>query len=614
MNSKCFWLFAFIAIAGFVQVVKAQTGNVKHIQYHVSVNGDDANNGGAAKPFKTISAAANAAMPGDTITVHEGVYREQVAPPRGGLSEKERIWYRAAPGEKVVLKGSEIMKGWQQLGNSAWQVEIPNTFFGKFNPYADTIHGDWLEKGSWSHTGEVYLNGQPLTETGSLKKLDSLNNKEPLWYCKVDETHTTIRANFYGINPNEQLVEINVRQAVFYPSKPGINYIGVKGFIMCQAATPWAPPTAEQIGLIGTHWSKGWIIENNDISYSKCTGITLGKYGDEWDNKSESVEGFIKTTERAVENSWNKEHIGSHLVRNNHISHCGQAGIAGSLGAIFSTITGNTINSIGKQQLFWGYELAGIKLHAAVDVVISKNHIYDTEGGIWLDWMAQGTRITGNLLHDNRVQDLSLEVDHGPVLIDNNLFLSPELAQVRLSQGVAFVHNIIAWDLWPTDSVDKRKTPFLKPHSSEIAGFHNNPCGDTRFYNNVFTNQTNLSPYDQATLPVQMKGNVYLMKSRPSKYEQQPAVKPDYNPGIKIEEKQDGWYLSISLEKQWDAGKKHELITSSQLGKAIIPQQPFTTSTIVFDTDYSGAKRSHANPVAGAFEIKKSGRLEIKVW
>ena len=34
---------------------------------------------------------------------------------------------------------------------------------------------------------------------------------------------------------------------------------------------------AEQVGLIGTHWSKGWIIEHNIISDSKCSGLTLGK-------------------------------------------------------------------------------------------------------------------------------------------------------------------------------------------------------------------------------------------------------------------------------------------------------------------------------------------------
>ena len=45
--------------------------------------------------------------------------------------------------------------------------------------------------------------------------------------------------------------------------------------------------------------------------------------------------------------------------------------------------------------------MAGIKIHAAIDTEISRNHIYRTCRGIWLDWMAQGTRVTGNLLHDN---------------------------------------------------------------------------------------------------------------------------------------------------------------------------------------------------------------------
>src|ERR1700741_1216959 len=68
-------------------------------EYHVSVNGNDANDGSQSKPFKTISAAANVAMPGDVITVHAGVYREQVTPLRGGNSEQERIVYQAAKGE-----------------------------------------------------------------------------------------------------------------------------------------------------------------------------------------------------------------------------------------------------------------------------------------------------------------------------------------------------------------------------------------------------------------------------------------------------------------------------------------------------------------------------------
>ena len=47
---------------------------------------------------------------------------------------------------------------------------------------------------------------------------------------------------------------------------------------MRHAATPWSGAMSEQIGLIGTHWSKGWIIEDCVISHSMNTGITLGRY------------------------------------------------------------------------------------------------------------------------------------------------------------------------------------------------------------------------------------------------------------------------------------------------------------------------------------------------
>ena len=44
-------------------------------------------------------------------------------------------------------------------------MTLPNSFFGKFNPYSDLIHGDWFDpKGREHHTGAVYLNGEWLTE------------------------------------------------------------------------------------------------------------------------------------------------------------------------------------------------------------------------------------------------------------------------------------------------------------------------------------------------------------------------------------------------------------------------------------------------------------------
>ncbi|MBN1816044.1 MAG: DUF1565 domain-containing protein, partial [Sedimentisphaerales bacterium] len=98
-------------------------------QIHVSPAGNDQSEGTSNKPLRTISAAAQLAQPGDTITVHEGVYRERIAPPRGGQSDQKRIVYQAAPGEKVVIKGSEVIKGWKKVQNDTWKITVPNSFF-----------------------------------------------------------------------------------------------------------------------------------------------------------------------------------------------------------------------------------------------------------------------------------------------------------------------------------------------------------------------------------------------------------------------------------------------------------------------------------------------------
>jgi len=204
-------------------------------EYHVSPNGDDRNEGTPGAPLKTISAAALLAQPGDVVTVHAGTYRESINPPRGGESDECRIVYQAAPGEVVEIKGS--------LGRRRL-------------------------------SGSVHVNGVELTQTCAAWWV--MNPGEaPGWAAEVTPDVTRIWANFGGVDPNEATVEINVRQTIFYPRKTGINYLTVRGFIMRHAATPWESPSAEQIALLGTNWSRGWIIENNIIAgFIWCTPET----------------------------------------------------------------------------------------------------------------------------------------------------------------------------------------------------------------------------------------------------------------------------------------------------------------------------------------------------
>jgi alpha-N-arabinofuranosidase len=551
------------------------------------------------------------------ITVHEGIYRERIAPPRGGNSDESRIVYRAAPGEHVEITGAEVVKGWTRLQDDGWTVTIPNKFFGDFNPYSDVIHGDWFDAvGRIHHTGAVYLNGDWLAEAKSLDDvLRTANNAIPLWFGRVDDETTTLWAQFKGVDPNQQLTEINVRQSVFYPKKEGIDFITVRGFILRRAATPWAPPTAEQIGVIGTHWSKGWIIEDCDVSYSICCGIALGKYGDQWDNTSaNSAEGYVKTIERASQHGWTKQNIGHHIVRNNTISHCEQAGIVGSLGPVFSVVSGNTIHDIHVRQLYSGAEIAGIKFHAAIDVELSHNHIYRTFRGLWLDWMAQGTRVTRNLFHENQSEDIFVEVDHGPFVIDNNLLLSKKSLHVN-SQGGAFAHNLFLGGTQVNQS-DARMTPFMLPHSTQVAGYHDNPNGDMRFLNNVFAQAGDITQFNQTTLPMRLDGNVFLGKAKACSQEEAPILRPEFDPKVELTKKDDGFYLEMMIDADWGRQRRSRLVTTEVLGVAVIPNLPFQNvdgRSIRIEEDFAGRRRSVESPFPGPFECPEGGRQRLKV-
>ncbi|NLU91965.1 right-handed parallel beta-helix repeat-containing protein [Chitinophaga sp. Ak27] len=613
-------------------------------EYHVSVNGNDSNDGSLQRPFKTISAAARMALPGDVITVHAGVYRERITPPRGGDSDTKRITYQAAKGELVEIKGSEIVKGWKRVQNDTWEAVVANDFFGGFNPYKEQIHGDWFTptpKDRLYHRGAVYFNGSWLMEAANSEQvMAAADAGNPLWWAAVDSAHTTIRAQFKGADPNNAVVEINVRPVVFYPDKPFINFITVRGFVMEQAATNWAPPTAEQMGLIGTHWSRGWIIENNTVQYSKCVGIALGKYGDAFDNKdTESAEGYVGTIKRGLAFGWNKGTIGGHIVRNNTVAYCEQTGIVGSLGCSFSVIEHNTIHDIHVHKLFTGAEMAGIKFHGAIDVQITNNHIYNTNMGIWLDWMAQGVQLQRNLMHDNGL-DIFLEVDHGPMLVANNVLLS-STSLLMNSSGAAFVHNIFAGKM-DVIHYDSRMTPFMMPHSTFVTALHDNPDGDVRFINNLFVNGSNASQYSSALLPVTFNGNVYtkgatgIIKDKLKKgygeidqqaqqkmqrYKEAPAKEEravtdtTFNAHTRLVNEKASIFLEINTNKNW-LSIDRDIVTTEGLGKTLIPGLFFENpdgSPVKITTDYNGKQRN-VHPSPGPFEMGAGGKLHFKVW
>jgi len=639
--------------------------------FHVAVTGSDLAEGTQAHPFRTISQAARIAETGDKIVVHAGEYREWVKPEHSGYSNISRITYEAAPGEKVVIKGSERIQSWERLEGTVWKVVIPNTFFGDFNPYKEILSGDWFmyKPGILRHPGEIYLNGMSFYEADSLAEVKNpvvrtavhelpwfkrdeliLHPEQTVyqWFCETDDANTTIYANFQGADPNKELVEINVRKCCFYPVKTGMNYITVRGFEMAQAASPWTPPTADQPGLLGVNWSKGWIIENNVIHDAKCSGISIGKEASTGHNlctRRHQKPGYqyqMEAVFRAFQIGWSKEKIGSHVIRNNVIYDCGQNGIVGHMGGVFSEIYNNHIYNIAVKHEYFGYEIAGIKMHAAIDVKIHHNRIHNTTLGTWLDWQAQGVRVSNNLYYNNDC-DLMVEVSHGPYMVDNNIFAS-DFNFENAAQGGAYVNNLCCGKMHQLKVLD-RSTPYHFPHTTEVAGTAVVYGGDDRFYNNIFVgvegvpncgtagynpNTASFEEYVEKVLaqgvgdldkfraveqPAYVGTNAYFNGAEGFNREQGGYTDAAFNPGVKIVEEGSQVYLEINAKKEMFAVPA-KIVSTETLGTVRIVDAIFddpNANPIVLDTDYLGAPRAE-KPVVGPIESLKPGANRIQVW
>lgn len=647
--------------------------NHKYRTIHVKADSSLKPDGTPERPFISIQEAANHAEPGDTVLVHGGVYRERVDPPRGGKNDNCRITFAAAEGEKAVIKGSERIQGWRMIADQVWQVDLPTSFFQGFNPYATPLKGDWLEQPvDWHlNLGQVYLNGKALYQGRNVDDLIHPIRREngmgpdwvifPLrhphsedtilqWCSEVDDNRTRITANFQSYDPNKEIVEINTRDACFLPRLTGIDYVTVRGFEMAQAACQWAPPTAEQTGVVGPHWSKGWIIEENDIHDARCSGISLGTDIRTGNNQAcligdkpgyqYQLEGVFK----ARHLGWDMETVGSHLIRNNIIHDCGQAGIVGNMGCINSRIQHNQIFRIGDRYEFFGHEIAGIKLHAAIDTVISGNNIHDCTLGTWLDWQAQGTRVSANVYHHN-VRDVMIEVTHGPCLFDNNIFGSAYNFD-NAAQGTAFVHNLFCGSTRKI-TVPNRFTPYHLPHSTKLLGTVCVYGDDDRFLQNIFAGPslvdgtdtcgtdiyngapTSMEEYEEKVhardpgdvdifeavrQPVMIARNIYCRGSRPFDRETDPD-KTTLDPQISIEEDKDGdvWCRLSMPELNRD---RTELVTTENLGTPRITGEGYENpdgSPLAIDRDLTGTQRSQ-HPAPGPFEQVREGVNNFMVY
>ncbi len=391
--------------------------------YHVAQNAgtaSDSNDGSEKAPFRTISKAASVVQAGEAVEVHQGTYREWVKPVRGGNSANEMIWYFAAKGENVVIKGSdEWHPDWVKTRYISdervkqivtYEATLKGSQFEGANPFCllngrmDSVWG--YNKDFELCRGMIFLNGNKLRQVTTFEKLGDLRTNDPGLFW-VEENGMTIHLRLQNDrDPTGLTFEITTREQVFAPVTRYLNYIKVSGFKMYHAANP-VPIPWPQRGLISSFGGHHWIIEDCEIGYANTLGIDVG--GGWWYYGKGDAQGYD-------------------IIRRNYIHHFGVCGIAAwhNMSNDHELIEDNLLRECCTMPVAGHCENAAIKIHRAVNSLIRRNVIVRTYFGssIWLDGEIFNTRITQNLCLQNfdcTWGQIFLEINQGPNLVDNNI-------------------------------------------------------------------------------------------------------------------------------------------------------------------------------------------------
>ena len=365
---------------------------------NVNPNASDNNEGTQQRPFLTISKAAEVLQPGERVVINSGVYREQVKPQRGGSGADKLISYEAAPGAKVIVKGSVLASKdkWEKSSGHRGRTRLPENQttifqynmedieFKGYNPFgvSNMLHNT-KEYFPWDGgrpliTPQLFRRGMIFVDGRRMKQVETyaeLSSSEDAFWVEQDGVTVHLRLS-ENSNPAGHEVEFVIRERVFAPQSRFLGYIRIKGITFEHGANGFPTP---QRGVVSTNRGNHWIIEDCVIRHANSVGLDIG--GECWTADSPLVP------------------VGSHIIRRTHIADAGICGIAG-LNAVNSLIESCHIENIGWQKSEQSWESGGIKLHGTRNNVIANCVIRDliNAPGIWLDYGCNNTRLTNNLI------------------------------------------------------------------------------------------------------------------------------------------------------------------------------------------------------------------------
>ncbi len=407
--------------------------------YYVATSGADNNPGTFEHPFRTIQHAVDRLVPGDTVLIRGGTYREQVSLTASGTPDHP-ITIAGYGDEYPVIKGSDIVTNWVHYQDNIYMVT------------------------NWTiNSQQVFDDGVPLQQIGYPSPHYENN---PTCYTPVGlELNDMVPGSFFYDEDDSRLyVWLPNNQP---PPKEGL-----------EVSTRAIPIDGREIAYIKLARLK----VRNSSSVTRA-GMTLGYHST---IRNSDIQWCCFAGLKIESNS---------AAINCIISHNGNSGIdtsnATNLFIRNCTITHNNYRSFNPS-----WHAGGMKLIPDCSGTVEKCEIsYNNGHGVWFDWCNSGNDIVirNNHIHHNQYGvffEASKNAD-----IYNNLVVDNDTGICIAESDNTRVFNNTIVSTFGTAGIFSRISSSRISSAGEAGTFINN-----RYFNNLLYN--NSSTYE-IVLPAQ---------------------------------------------------------------------------------------------------------------
>ena len=320
---------------------------------------------------RTISEAATKAGPGDTVVIHDGIYRKTVTVEKSGTAEQP-IHFQAAPGESVIITGADEIREWKKEagGENVFSAPWPHRFitWNKTGTHPDDAYHAMIGR-----CEQVFILNYPLLQVLERGKLS-----RGTFYVDLDARRLYVcpRDNA-DLSKEPPRVEASARQLLWHGKGAHVHLRGIRFRYAANMAQHGAARFEGDHGVVEdcvfeSMNSSGATFAARDLIVRRCVFQNNGQLG-----------------------------FGANRAHNLLFTEC--------------VVRNNNVKGFNR-----GWEAGGNKLVYCRGAVLEKSQFLNNRGnGIWFDIGNEQCEVRNCLIADNEDAGIFYEISYGLHAHDN---------------------------------------------------------------------------------------------------------------------------------------------------------------------------------------------------